>query len=133
GYGKEQYFWALIAVFLIIAVTSTLSFYSGLQRWMHAETIKYIWIAYLALTVSVFSNGYASLLSLRKVIGRQDISRLPKEFTESSDISPRITLVLDAAGTMAAILGLISLVLYGITKNSRFDAIGAMAIGIILF
>jgi divalent metal cation (Fe/Co/Zn/Cd) transporter len=24
GYGKEQYFWALISIFLIIAVTSTL-------------------------------------------------------------------------------------------------------------
>jgi cation diffusion facilitator family transporter len=133
GYGKEQYFWALISIFLIIAVTSTLSFYSGIHRWLHAESIKYIWIAYAALAVAIISNGYAAALSLRKIIGRQDISRLPKEFAESSDITPRITLVLDAAGSLAAIFGLISLILYGITGNSKFDALGAMAIGIILF
>jgi divalent metal cation (Fe/Co/Zn/Cd) transporter len=83
--------------------------------------------------IAIISNGYAAALSLRKIIGRQDISRLPKEFAESSDITPRITLVLDAAGSLAAIFGLISLILYGITGNSKFDALGAMAIGIILF
>jgi len=132
GYGKEQYFWALMAVFLIIAVTSTLSFYSGLQRWMHPETINHLWVAYAALIISVFSNGYASILSLRKVLGTQKIGRLKSEFIESSDITPRITLVLDAGGTLAAAFGLITLAIYGTTQNSKFDGLGAMLIGITL-
>jgi cation diffusion facilitator family transporter len=132
GYGKEQYFWALIAVFLIVAVTSTLSIYSGLQRWIHAEDIKYLGVAYAALVISIFSNGYASILSLRKVLNGQKISRLPREFVESSDITPRITLVLDAAGTLAAVFGLTTLIIYGFTRDSRFDGLGAIAIGVLL-
>jgi cation diffusion facilitator family transporter len=132
GYGKEQYFWALIAVFLIIAVTSTFSIYSGIQRWIHPEHIDHLGIAYAALIVAIFSNGYATILSLRKIIGEQKLSRLPMEFIESSDITPRITLVLDAAGTLAAIFGLTTLLIYGFTQNSKFDGFGAMLIGVLL-
>jgi cation diffusion facilitator family transporter len=132
GYGKEQYFWALMAVFIIITVTSTLSFYTGLQRWLHPEDVKYLGVAYAALIISVFTNGYATILSLRKILGKQKVKRLPKEFLESSDITPRITLVLDAAGTLAAVFGLVSLVVYGATKDSRYDGLGAMIIGLTL-
>jgi cation diffusion facilitator family transporter len=132
GYGKEQYFWALIAVFVIIGVTSTLSFYSGLHRWLNAEKVEYIVVAYIALITSVFSNGYAFMVSLRKLQGSRPLSRLPREFMDSSDVATRTTLALDGAGTLAAIFGLAALISYGLTNNSKFDGLGAMAIGILL-
>jgi divalent metal cation (Fe/Co/Zn/Cd) transporter len=117
---------------VMLAVTSTFSFYSGLQRWLHPEKIEYLGVAYGALAVAVFSNGYATILSLRKIMGQQKLNRLPQEFVESSDITPRITLVLDAAGTLAAAFGLITLIIYGITGDSKFDGLGAMIIGTLL-
>jgi cation diffusion facilitator family transporter len=132
GYGKEQYFWSLIAVFLIIGVTSTVSFYSGLHRWLNPDKIEFVAVAYIALIVSVFSNGYAFMLSFGKLRGKKSLSKLPREFIESSDVAARTTLVLDGAGTLAAIFGLGALLSYGITGNSKFDGLGAMAIGVLL-
>jgi cation diffusion facilitator family transporter len=132
GYGKEQYFWALIAVFVIIGVTSTLSFYSGLQRWLNPDKVEYIAVAYIALITSVFSNGYAFMISLAKLQGNKSLRKLPREFMESSDVAIRTTLALDGAGTLAAIFGLAALLTYGLTDNSQFDGLGAMAIGVLL-
>jgi divalent metal cation (Fe/Co/Zn/Cd) transporter len=51
---------------------------------------------------------------------------------ESSDVAIRTTLALDGAGTLAAIFGLAALLTYGLTDNSQFDGLGAMAIGVLL-
>jgi cation diffusion facilitator family transporter len=132
GYGKEQYFWSLIAVFLIIGVTSTVSFYSGLHKWLNPDKIEYVAVAYIALIISVFTNGYAFTMSLGKLQSKKSLRKLPKVFLESSDVAARTTLILDGAGTLAAVFGLLALISYGITGNSKFDGLGAMAIGLLL-
>jgi divalent metal cation (Fe/Co/Zn/Cd) transporter len=43
-----------------------------------------------------------------------------------------VFLILDGAGTLAAVFGLCALITYGITGNSKFDGLGAMAIGVLL-
>lgn len=132
GYGKEQYFWALISTFLIIGVTASLSFYFGLQRFLKPDTVHQLVLAYAVLIISVASNGYAFWLSLRKILGSQHIGKLPRTFIDSADVVPRTTLVLDAMGTLAALFGLVALIIYGITGDARFDGVGAMVISVLL-
>lgn len=132
GYGKEQYFWAIVSSFLIIGVTATLSFYTGLRHFIHPHKLEFLAVAYVALAVSVCTNGYAVSLSLRKLLGDLPLRALPKAFIESSDVAPRTTLVLDAMGTLAAAFGLSALITYGITGDTRYDGLGAMIIGVLL-
>jgi cation diffusion facilitator family transporter len=133
GYGKEQYFWALMSTFLIIGVTASLSFYFGLQAFLNPEPVEYVVFAYVVLAFAVCTNGYALQLSLHKLAGQKSWRHLPKLFLESSSVAPKTTIVLDAMGTLAALFGLTSLIIYGITGNGRFDGIGAMSIGVMLF
>jgi len=133
GYGKEQYFWALIAVFLIIGITATMSVYAGLQKWLNPEDVEFLPLAYAALVVSVITNGYALTLSLRKLLKSKPVKTLPRVFVESPDVAPRTTMVLDTAGTLAAVFGLSALAVYGFTGDARLDGLGAILIGILLF
>jgi cation diffusion facilitator family transporter len=132
GYGKEIYFWAILSVFLIIGITATLSFYSGVQQLRSPTKIDSVAIAFAALTVATITNGYAFLLSLRKLLGDNPLKKLVKVFLETSDVAPRTTLVLDAMGALAAVFGLISLTIYGITGDARYDGLGACIIGVLL-
>lgn len=132
GYGKEQYFWALMSTFLIIGVTASLSFYFGLQAFLNPEPVEFVELAYAALLVAVCTNGYAFYLSLKKLLSKRHLRLLPKVFIESSEVAPKTTIVLDAMGTLAAFFGLIALIAYGITGDGRFDGLGAMAIGVML-
>jgi cation diffusion facilitator family transporter len=132
GYGKEQYFWALMATFLIIGVTASLSFFFGLRAFLHPEPVENIVFALAVLFIAVCTNGYAFLLSYRKLAGRKSWRQFYKIFMESSEVAPKTTIILDAMGTLAALLGLIALVIYHLTGNERFDGIGAMSIGVML-
>jgi cation diffusion facilitator family transporter len=132
GYGKELYFWAILSVFMIIGLTATLSFYSGLQKWRNPSDINFVGIAYAALIVAVVTNSYAFWLSLRKLLKNNPVKKFVRVFLETSDVAPRTTLVLDAMGALAAAFGLISLIVYGITGDARFDGLGAMIIGVLL-
>lgn len=132
GYGKEQYFWALLSTFLIIGVTASLSFYFGLQTFLSSEHVEYLPLAYVVLVIALCTNAYAFQLSFRKLLAHKSWRHFPRVFMESSAIAPKTTIVLDAMGTLAALFGLIALILYGITGDSRFDGIGAMIIGVTL-
>ncbi|MFH1648609.1 MAG: cation transporter dimerization domain-containing protein, partial [Patescibacteria group bacterium] len=86
----------------------------------------------LVLLVTIFTNGYATSLSLKRLLRKKSISNLWSAFNRSAFIETKTTLVLDVMGTTASILGLVSLLLYVKTGDLRFDGLGAMGIGVTL-
>lgn len=132
GYGREIYFWAFLAAMSTFIITATLAFYFGLKRFLNPEPLEGIFLAYLAVAISIGTNGYSLSLGSRRLLGKNKLKSIRSVFTNSALIETKTTFVLDLMGTLASILGLIALVLYGLTGNSRFDGLGAMAIGITL-
>jgi len=132
GYGRELYFWTLISALIMLSITSTFTFYFGLQRFLHPEVIQSTYLAYIVLIFTAITNSYALSLSVRRLLKGRSINSLAKSFYHSSFIETKTSFVLDLMGFSASILGLISLSLYTITGNQRFDGFGAMVIGIFL-
>ncbi len=132
GHGRELYFWTLISSMLMLGVTSTLSFYFGWKRFLDPEPIKNIYLALLVLGLTVITNGYACILSLRRLLGKQPIGKTLDVFFKSSFIETKTAFVLDLMGTSASILGIMALFLYKLTGDRRFDGLGAMIIGVVL-
>lgn len=132
GFGKEAYFWALLAAVIILLFTATMSFYSGLQSFLHPEPVEFVGLAYAFLALAMATNGYAFSLSARKLLEGKSVLYLPQAFMNTVHIAPRTTFVLDSLGTMAAFFGFIALGVYGLTGDGRFDGIGAMMIGLML-
>lgn len=130
GYGKELYFWALLAAVIILLITATASFYFGLEKFLHPEPVERIFLAYFVLGLAIITNGYALRVSARALLGGKKLLDLPKTFAESSLLAPKTTVVLDAMGMLAAFFGLVSLIVYGITGDARFDGVGAMIVGV---
>jgi cation diffusion facilitator family transporter len=132
GYGREMYFWVFMAGLVMIGVTSTLSFYWGLQRILHPEPIHNLLFAYGALIISFFTNFYAFSLSYRRLIADKPGDGVFRVFFKSPFIATKTTLLLDFAGSLASVFGLIALVMYSLTGDVRFDGVGAMIVGISL-
>jgi cation diffusion facilitator family transporter len=132
GFGKEAYFWALLAAVIILIFTATMSFYSGLQSFLHPEPVSLVGLAYVILVLAMVTNGYAFSVSARKLLEGRRLRMLPHAFTHTAHIAPRTTMVLDTLGLLAAFFGLVALIIYGLTGDGRFDGIGAMTIGVLL-
>ena len=131
GYGKALFSWTLISAIIMLVFASTLSFYFGLQRFLNPEEIKTIYLAYGALCISIISNGYSLRLSTRRLLHKQSLKKILHVFLESTHVETKNTFILDFTGTAAAVMGLISLILYQIADIQHFDGIGAMLIGIV--
>lgn len=132
GYGKALFFWTLISAIIMLVFGAGLSLYFGVHRLLHPESVKSIFIAYGALGISITTNGYAFWLSAHRLLGKEHVRNLFRIFLTSVHVETRNTLILDLTGTLSAILGLISLILYQLTGTQHFDGIGAVLIGILI-
>lgn len=131
GYGRALYIWTFLVTVVMFLISSTLTFYFGLMRFLNPEPIDKIGLAYVVLFFFVISNSYAFSVSSRRLLMGEKYRNIIKVFKKSDLIETKTTTVLDFVGTSAALIGLIALVVYGITGNLKFDGIGAMGIGIV--
>lgn len=132
GYGRELYFWTLISALITFGITASLSVHFGWNRVLHPEPIYNVNLAILVLIITIATNGYALWLSLKRLLKNHSYSQIFKIFFHSSLIETKTTLILDLMGTLSSILGLISLSIYALTGDLRFDGIGSIIIGIML-
>lgn len=132
GYGREIYFWCLLSALIMFGITSTSSFYFGLQRFQKPEPVHDLNLAILVLLITLFTNAYAFFLSLKRLLRKRTINHIVKIFYRSSLVETKTTFILDLMGTAASLLGLIALLIYALTGDLRYDGLGAMLIGITL-
>lgn len=129
GYGREVFFWALIAGIMMFGGTGLASVYFGYQQFIRPEPVDNVWLAFIMLAFGFCSNAYAFSLSFRRL--RQDdggagwIRRLRR----SSLIETKATFLLDSIGMTATGIGIIALLLFALTGDSRLDGAGGIAIG----
>lgn len=132
GYGREIYFWTLLAALTMFGITSTLSFYFGYQRFIHPEPIHSIHLTLLILLITLFTNGYAFIVSCKRLLRNRSFASILRIFYRSSLVETKATFILDLMGTLASFLGLIALLIYDLGGDPRLDGLGAMVIGVSL-
>lgn len=129
GYGREIYFWTLLAGIVMFTVTATLSIHFGWDRFIHPEELHNIGLAFLVLAITTGTNGYAFYLSLKRLLRNRKPIQIVNIFLNSSLVETKTTFILDLMGMSASILGIVALFLYKITGDFRFDGLGAILIG----
>ncbi len=132
GYGKELFFWILMAGVSMFFLTAGFSIYFGVERLSHPAPIHHIMLAYVVLALAFITNLYALNLSLRRLGVRLNhkIARIRRHIGKSTLIETKATAILDLMGACSALLGLISLLIYGITGDARYDGLGAIVVGL---
>lgn len=132
GHGRELYFWTMLSALVMLGITATLSFYLGLKRFLEPEPITGIYLAYLVLTITLFTNFYSFSLSFKRLLRGREWKKIWQIFFRTSFIETKATFTLDLMGTTASLLGLISLIIFEVSGDMRFDGVGAMMIGLVL-
>ncbi len=130
GYGREIYFWTLMASLIMLTVTATASFYHGWQHFFFPQPLEYAGFSLLVLVVGLVTNSYALGLSYKRLRQSSGASSLWELFNSSVLVETKTTFVLDLMGVMSAVFGFLALLLYVVTDNPQYDGVGAMVIGV---
>ncbi len=128
GYGREVYFWALLAGLFMFMISAVASFWFAWNRFVNPHIVNNLWMAAVVTLVGVVTNGYALTLAVRRLLKHREFSKLAYVFLNSSLIETKTVLVMDLTGTLSSALGLVALWLYSFTGEPRYDALGGMAI-----
>lgn len=132
GFGKELYFWSTLATFVMLAITATISFYFGWKQFWEPSELENLHLALIVLTISFFTNMYALILSVKKLMEGKHWQGILEKFKESTDIIAKTTIVLDFIGILMALIGFTALLTAHVTGDSSLDGLGAMIIAVFL-
>ena len=130
GYGREVFFWVLIAGIIMFIGTGGLSLYFGYRQLVDPGPVENVWLAMAMLIIGFTTNFYAFRLSLKRLAQRSGNGSVWRQLLSSSIVETKATFVIDLLGTLAAIFGFVALLLVIITGYEQFDGIGSIVIGL---
>ena len=132
GYGKVTYFYSFVVALLLFSMGGLFSIYEGWHKLSSHEELNKPWVALVVLGLSI-ALEFASLLGCLR-----EIKKLRRERSLGYWLkhTRNAELVVVLGEDMAALLGLvIAFAFVGLaaaTGNPVFDAIGSIAIGVVL-
>jgi cation diffusion facilitator family transporter len=135
GYGKERYFWSLLAALTIFTLGAGFSVYQGVSTITGGEAgAESPIIGYVVLGLSAIVEG-ASLRQatgrLRRESRRTDVS-VGQYVLDPDDPTVKSVVMEDSAALIGLAIAAAGLILRQITGNAAWDGIAALAIAVLL-
>ena len=132
GYGKVVYFWAFLVAVLLFTIGGMFSLYEGWHKLHATEPISSPILAIVVLAVSIVLESFSLAGCVREIRNVSGGMSLWKFFHVSRNSELIIVLGEDIAALAGLALALIAILLALATGNPMFDALGSMAVGILL-
>jgi len=132
GYGRERYFWGFVVALVIFTLGSVFALFEGIEKLRTPHELESVGWAVAILVVAMVCEA----LSLRTAIRESRRSKGAESWARfiHRSKSPDLPVVLleDLGALVGLVLALVGIALAEVTGNPRFDALGSVAIGILL-
>jgi cation diffusion facilitator family transporter len=135
GYGKERYFWSMLAAVAIFVSGAGFSFYEGFETILGgSESGGHLWINYPVLVFAAVLEG----ISLRQAAGqmKKETARTRRSLgaylRTPRDPTVNSVLLEDSAAIIGLAIAGIGVALHQITGSAFWDGAASVAIGVLL-
>lgn len=132
GFGKETYFWSFIVALMLFSVGGMFSIYEGWHKLAEPETLTYPLIALGILAFGIGAESlsmWGCLKEVNKIRGNKSLWRW---FRSSRNAELIVILGEDLAALLGLMFAFIAVSFTWSTGNPVYDAIGSIAIGLLL-
>ena len=134
GYGKAIYFWSFLVAVMLFTVGGMYSLYEGIHKLNHPEALEAskLWWAVGVLVFAIAAESVsmrACLVEVNKARGGRSLWRW---FRESRQAELVVIFGEDLAALLGLIFALIAVLATIATGNPTWDALGTLAIGVLL-
>ncbi len=132
GYGRERYVYAFVVSIILFSVGGVFSIYEGLNKLSNPHPLEVPWLPILVLVVAIGLESY----SLRTAIRESNLVRGTETWIAfiRHAKAPELPVVLleDVAALAGLVFAMLGVGLTVITGDGTWDAIGTLAIGVLL-
>ena len=132
GYGKVVYFWAFLVAVMLFTLGGLFSVYEGWHKLHQTEPVSHPGIAIAVLMVAIILEAFSlagCIREIRKVSGSKTLWQF---FRASRNSELIVVLGEDIAALAGLAFALVAVVLAVLTGNPMFDALGSIAVGVLL-
>ncbi len=136
GYGRNVYFWSFMVALLLFTGGGVFSIYEGVHKLQHYEPVHHIEWAIGILGFSLLLEGWATYGNIKELNKRRAAHPNKMGFIRFLRETKDSDLVVVFGENSAAVLGLavalLSILAAQVTGDPRADAIGTLAVGVVL-
>ena len=133
GFGNERFFWAFVVALVLFSGGGLFALYEGIQKLIHPHQAESIGVAVAILLAAVALESFSLATAVREVRHIKDPAMSYWRFIRTSK-QPELPIVLleDIGAQIGLMFALLGLMMTSITGNARWDALGSVAIGLLL-
>ncbi len=132
GYGRERYFWAFIVALIIFSAGALFALFEGVSKLVHPHQLESITWAVGILLISMVLEGFSFRTALREARPLKGDGSWWRFVRRSKTPELPVVLLEDFGALIGLTLALVGVGLAQVTGNARFDALGSVAIAILL-
>jgi cation diffusion facilitator family transporter len=132
GHGRAIYFWSFIVALMLFSMGGVFSIYEGLHKMNSDYQIVDPWIAVSVLVVSIIAESISLWKGMKQVNPLRGTNSLWWWFGETRQSELLVVIGEDIAATVGLSIALLAVVATMLTGNPIYDALGSLAIGVLL-
>jgi cation diffusion facilitator family transporter len=134
GYGRETYIWSMFAAFGLFTAGAIVSIYHGISELGDTGPAEDVVLNYVVLALSFCLEGTSFLQAYRQAHGAATKRKVPvlRHVLQSSNPTLRAVFAEDAAALVGLVIAFLGVFLHQVTGLAVFDAIGSIAVGLLL-
>jgi cation diffusion facilitator family transporter len=132
GFGRERYFWAFVVALVLFSMGSLFAITQGTQKLFHPHELTSPGVAVAILLFAVALESWSLATAVReanKVRGSEGWWAFIR-YSKSPELP--VVLLEDLGALLGLVLALVGIGLATLLGDPRFDAIGSIAIGVLL-
>lgn len=135
GYGKERYFWSLLAAVSIFASGAVFAFVEGVRSLLGEPAEQgEVLVAYLVLAGAFLLESVSWTQAVRQIRNeaREERRSFLSHLRLMDDPAPKTVLYEDSAALIGILLALGGIGLHQLTGSAVFDGVASLLIGVLL-
>ena len=132
GWGKAIFFWSFVVALVLFSLGGVFSVYEGWHKFTHPEPLSYAWVAVVVLVFGLAAETVSLRACLHEVAKVRSGRSLWRWFRESRQSELVVIFGEDVAALFGLALALLAILLTVFTGNPAWDALGSIAIGVVL-
>jgi cation diffusion facilitator family transporter len=132
GHGRAVYFWSFMVAMLLFSGGGGFSIYEGIHKLQHPEPVGDVTVGLIVLSLALVIEGWATYSNIREMNKRRGSKGFWRYIVESKDSDLIVVFGENSAAVLGLVLALIAVIVAKQTGDGRWDAIGSLAIGVVL-
>ncbi len=132
GYGRERYFWSFVVALVLFSLGGVFALYEGIEKIRHPHEIESATIAFVILTLAIIVEAFSFRTAIKESLHVKGPESWWQFIRRSKSPELPVVLLEDLGAMVGLIFAVMGLGVAEFTGNPRWDAVGSMAIGLLL-